>query len=215
LTLDIDRSNGAATLKNLTANPISWDYMEIKSTGGSLDPVGWSSLDDQNADGADTWIEAGGSSATALVEASIAGSHTLGPGLTLPLGNLYNEAIHIDDIDLEIRRAAGPSFRTYDQNVTYFGTPPAGTTGDFNGNGKVDAADYVLWRNGGPLQNEGGITPGTTTPEDYGTWRANFGKPPGSGAALGANATVPEPSTLMLCICVVLAAWNNRRIRID
>ena len=27
-------------------------------------------------------------------------------------------------------------------------------TGDFNGNGVVDAADYVQWRNGGPLQND-------------------------------------------------------------
>ena len=33
LTLEINRSNGAATLKNLSPNPISWDYMEIKSTG--------------------------------------------------------------------------------------------------------------------------------------------------------------------------------------
>ena len=63
LTLEINRSNGAAILKNLSPNPISWDYLEIKSTGASLDPAGWSSLDDQNADGANTWIEAGGSSA--------------------------------------------------------------------------------------------------------------------------------------------------------
>jgi PEP-CTERM motif len=216
LTLEINRSNGAATLKNLTTNPVSWDYMEIKSPGASLDPVGWSSLDDQNADGPNTWIEAGGSSATALVEASIVGSHTLNPGATLPLGNLYNEAVHIDDLDLDIRRAAGPSFRTYDQLVTYIGVPPAGTTGDFNGNGFVDAADYVLWRNGGPLQNEGGVTPGSTTPEDYTTWRANFGKPPGSGTgtALDASGSVPEPSTLLMCISVVVAAWSGRRIRI-
>jgi hypothetical protein len=56
--------------------------------------------------------------------------------------------------------------------------------GDYNGNGAVDAADYVLWRNGGPLQNEG-TTPGAVTPEDYNVWRANFGKTadsPGAGA---------------------------------
>ena len=34
------------------------------------------------------------------------------------------------------------------------GTPPAGVAGDYNNNGVVDMADYVLWRNGGPLQNE-------------------------------------------------------------
>ena len=32
--------------------------------------------------------------------------------------------------------------------------------GDYNNNGTVDAADYVLWRNGGPLQNESDM-PGT------------------------------------------------------
>ena len=57
--------------------------------------------------GANTWIEAGGSSATALVEASILGSHTLAPVQTLALGNLYNEALNEEDIDLEIRRAGG------------------------------------------------------------------------------------------------------------
>ena len=31
---------------------------------------------------------------------------------------------------------------------------PGGVPGDYNGNGVVDMADYVLWRNGGPLQNE-------------------------------------------------------------
>ena len=53
-----------------------------------------------------------------------------------------------------------------------------GTPGDYNGNGKVDGADYVVWRNGGPLQNET-FTPGSTTPEDYTAWRASFGNPPG------------------------------------
>ena len=44
----------------------------------------------------------------------------------------------------------------------------AGVAGDYNGNGTVDAADYVVWKNGGPLQNEvAGVTPGTVTPEDY------------------------------------------------
>ena len=31
------------------------------------------------------------------------------------------------------------------------GTTPAGVPGDYNGNGTVDAADYVLWRDGGQV----------------------------------------------------------------
>jgi hypothetical protein len=65
--------------------------------------------------------------------------------------------------------------------VTNVVEPPL--PGDYNGNGTVDAADYVLWRNGGPLQNEG-ADPGIVTPEDYNVWRANFGRTFGSGASL-------------------------------
>jgi hypothetical protein len=60
--------------------------------------------------------------------------------------------------------------------------------GDYNNNGTVDLTDYVLWRNGGPLQNEG-TTPGVVTSEDYGVWRANFGRTGGAGSGeLGAGS---------------------------
>jgi uncharacterized protein YjbI with pentapeptide repeats len=71
--------------------------------------------------------------------------------------------------------------------------------GDFNLDGSVDAADYVVWRKGV------GVAP---TPANYNLWRANFGQPSGSGAAgypLGASAeplsaTVPEPASLAWCV---------------
>jgi hypothetical protein len=67
--------------------------------------------------------------------------------------------------------------------VTVTNVTGASLLGDYNNNGTVDLADYVLWRNGGPLQNEG-IDPGAVTPEDYGVWRANFGRTaPGTGQA--------------------------------
>jgi PEP-CTERM motif len=46
--------------------------------------------------------------------------------------------------------------------------------GDYNDNTIVDAADYVLWRKGGPLQNEV-VGPGTVNAADYTAWRARFG----------------------------------------
>jgi probable HAF family extracellular repeat protein len=72
--------------------------------------------------------------------------------------------------------------------------------GDFNNNGVVDAADYVVWRKGGPLQND--ATPGVQ-PGDYNVWRANFGQPAGSGAGASVNAAVPEPATLVLLLLAV------------
>jgi hypothetical protein len=88
------------------------------------------------------------------------------------------------------------------------GVRPA-VSGDFNNNGVVDAADYVLWRNGGPLQNEGGVTPGSATPEDYQTWRGNFGRTPGAGAALAAS--VPEATTLLSGALAILLGFVSVR----
>jgi hypothetical protein len=73
--------------------------------------------------------------------------------------------------------------------------------GDYNSSGVVDAADYVLWREGGPLDNEGD-TPGTVNQADYEFWRAQFGATADSGAMRGV-AAVPEPSTGVLVAWVV------------
>jgi hypothetical protein len=77
-----------------------------------------------------------------------------------------------------------------------------GLTGDYNHNGVVDAADYVVWRKGGsPIPN---------SVADYNAWRANFGNHTGSG--VGAQA-VPEPSVMMLAIAAVLSLASAYRRR--
>jgi hypothetical protein len=66
-----------------------------------------------------------------------------------------------------------------------------GLPGDFNSDGTVDSADYVVWRHG----------LGTPyTQNDYNVWRAHFGQSIGSGSGATANAAVPEPamSTLLM-----------------
>jgi PEP-CTERM motif len=86
--------------------------------------------------------------------------------------------------------------------------PPAGVLGDYNGNGTVDAADYDLWRKGGPLQNEVNV-PGTVSPEDYMEWRTRFGN---SNSASGLSQTaVPEPSSMLLFLLGVSMLVNRRR----
>jgi hypothetical protein len=88
---------------------------------------------------------------------------------------------------------------------------PAGVPGDYNNNGVVDAADYVVWRNqlgtSTTLQNEvAGVTPGSVTNEDYTAWRARFGRTSGAGAgaALGA-AAVPEPTSWAAAALLVVS----------
>jgi hypothetical protein len=86
------------------------------------------------------------------------------------------------------------------------------TPGDYNFNGTVDAADYVLWRFklnlAAWLPND--TTPGTVLPVDYDVWRANFGNavPPSA-----ASIPVPEPSTwLVIAVgCLAIAARHGRK----
>jgi len=85
----------------------------------------------------------------------------------------------------------------------------AGLAADYNNNGFVDAADYVLWRKGGPLQNEVD-TPGTVNAADYTAWRERFGNSnPGSGGGLG-GTTVPEPTTLSLILAGIAGSFTRR-----
>jgi hypothetical protein len=80
-------------------------------------------------------------------------------------------------------------------------TAVPGSPGDFNNNGIVDAADYLIWR-----KNFG-------TQTSYDTWRAHFGQTaPGNGTGASANAAVPEPTTLVL-LMFVAAGWCLQRGR--
>ena len=84
-----------------------------------------------------------------------------------------------------------------------------GILGDYNGNGVVDAGDYVLYRKGGPLQNEVDA-PGTVNFADYTAWRARYGN--ASGSALNSSA-VPEPQVLLLALCSLIGAALARKHR--
>jgi hypothetical protein len=80
-----------------------------------------------------------------------------------------------------------------------------GLPGDYNGNGSVDAADYVQWRNGGPLLNEGAST-GVVDQADYDFWRSHFGNGSGPASAAGVASGVPEPSSSGLAVFASLVA---------
>ena len=107
------------------------------------------------------------------------------------IGNLSPQADNI----LYVQFIGSTGNEGYLNDMRIVATTPV-VPGDYNNNGKVDAADYVLWRNGGPLQNEVD-TPGTVNAADYTAWRARFGNP-GGGSGMGSGAGVPEPVSLML-----------------
>jgi hypothetical protein len=91
-------------------------------------------------------------------------------------------------------------------------TSPPGLPGDYNADGSVDAADYVMWRKGGPLVNEV-HEPGTISPADYTEWRIRFGETSGGSSGVG-RASVPEPATyvpLALTFAAIRAKRCGRR----
>lgn len=65
---------------------------------------------------------------------------------------------------------------------------PVAVAGDFNGNGTVDAADYVLWRSA--PDTYGGAA-------GYDNWLDNFGRTAGSGSR-HFHDSVPEPVSMLL-----------------
>ncbi len=92
----------------------------------------------------------------------------------------------------------------------WFGdAPPLPLSADYNNDGEVDAADYVLWRKGGPLQNEV-ETPGMVTQEDYDAWRARFGNTLGVGSSNSSSPAVPEPHVISLLIVTTVFVGGRR-----
>jgi fibronectin-binding autotransporter adhesin len=77
-----------------------------------------------------------------------------------------------------------------------------GLAGDYNNDGKVDSADYVVWRK--DPESHGG------DPAGYNTWRMNFGAPPGAGSSSSLQDAVPEPGCLVLLLVGVSGFWIIR-----
>lgn len=93
---------------------------------------------------------------------------------------------------------------------------PTGLPGDYNGDMKVDAADYTIYRNSvgqSTLTNRGpGIT-GPVGPADYAVWKSHFGESAGGGSlAYVETARVPEPGTfVMIALAAILSTIAPRR----
>lgn len=82
---------------------------------------------------------------------------------------------------------------------------PSELLGDYNENGIVDAADYVVWRKqSGP-------------PQGYSAWRTNFGVTDGSiGSITGGSqkTTVPEPSYACIVSLIAIGLIKPARRRL-
>jgi len=85
--------------------------------------------------------------------------------------------------------------------------------GDYNRDGSVDAADYVVWRKtlgqtGAGLAADGNGN-NDVDAEDYAVWRGHFGTSVGGGNSH--HAAVPEPESLAIVVLAIIAAWIRFR----
>jgi hypothetical protein len=118
--------------------------------------------------------------------------------------------------DTEMLPSLGPLLALhtfYGSNAVSLAVVPA-LPGDYNANGTVDAADYVVWRR--TLGQSGiglaadGNGDGEITSLDYDFWRSHFGQIAGSGSSASATAAVPEPTIALQLFVGVLMMYCRR-----
>ena len=132
-----------------------------------------------------------------------------GPGFGLGVNiTTINAVVHLvtDDLYLDLM------FTQFDSTglVTYNRSTPAPVpTGDYNNDGVVDAADYVVWRktlnqSATPAGNGAdGNQSGTIDDGDFTHWRERYGNVvPSSGT--GASSPIPEPTAAALAFMGLL-----------
>jgi hypothetical protein len=138
-------------------------------------------------------LGAGGDHMQGLLEGGFASNADFGGSGPTPLASLAANGVYLTLIPsslMEVNLAGDGALihaTAFDNDsIVYLLPAPPILAGDFNVDGSVDAADYVVWRNG--LDT-------VYTPADYGLWRANFGA---RRAAATAPSSIPEPATVLL-----------------
>ena len=129
---------------------------------------------------------------------------------------------------LPTNTALGPG--SFDQSTVMLRPPGSAVTGssvtsltlmsvlpgDYNRNGVVDAADYLVWRKNRGTTNSLPNDPigGSIGAAQYNTWRSHFGQIAGSGLASSTSAAVPEPTNLALLMLAAACVCNRRLCRL-
>ena len=202
LAATVNRTDGTITINNPFTTPVAFDFYQFTSASNSLKNDTWNSLSDQNfqpsgAGAHQKWQEAGGSGPAAIAEVFLDGNSTLDP--TTPsrsIGAAYNSSVNGEDLVFRYRLVTGELRTGF---VQYIGTVPT-LQGDYNTDGVVDAADYVVWR-----KTDG------TNPAGYNTWRTNFGRTAAAVRRWPARQACPSRPLELVCLAVCWAAAHFRR----
>jgi len=201
IRLEVERDSGEATLINDSPAGVGISAYQITSPSGRLQSGGWLDLAGNagfptgNGTG-NGWEKDAASNANQLLETYFAGTSNFGNGVDISLGEIF--AGGEEDLELYYRTTDGYIVKS----VVDFVGEAAGLDGDYNDDGKVDAADYVVWRK----TNSGNLAA-------YNTWRTNFGNSQaGSGGMTGGGeSSVPEPTLIWIVVAATLAVSTVRR----
>jgi uncharacterized membrane protein len=133
--------------------------------------------------------------------ASVVDLHPFLSGLSPAMS--YSRALGISDDGTIV----GVAFSDIDGQEGYavLWSPVLNTTGDYNHDGTVDAADYVVWRK--DPNSYGGA-------QGYTDWVSHFGQTAASGSSKSVNTIVPEPGSVLL-MTLGAAFGIGRRNRAD
>lgn len=138
-------------------------------------------------------------------------SVSLAPGFTPSLGQLFDLMNWGTRIGLftDVSLPALAGGLEWDTSLLYsagaLSVVSAGLPGDYDNNGKADAADYTIWRDGSPLLNETASI-GVVDAADYAAWSANYG-----ATATASLIAVPEPTAALLAIAGLAGVASGRR----
>ncbi|HEX4413447.1 MAG TPA: PEP-CTERM sorting domain-containing protein [Lacipirellulaceae bacterium] len=214
---------GEIQLRNDSAVAVPFVYDSITSPFGSLNgSVGvWKSVAgnyDVSGNGfidpSFNWTKLSATS-TELTEGALSGpGGSLAAFRSVSLGQIWNPVLYpSNDLTFTVLRA---------DMTPVVVTKIYAVAGDYNGDGVVNAADYVVWRdNAGSMTSlaaDGNLN-GVVDTSDYMIWRSNFGKslPAGSGSSISgggslsmAGVAVPEPASLLCLLSGSLAGLSVR-----
>ncbi len=216
VVLVVDPVDGDVYIQHQSTIGVAIDGYNIHSASGSLlsGNSNWSSLQDQ---GIATWTEAGATSNN-LTELLPDGASALSLGSTFNLGSPFRTVANGGSEDLVFSYLLEGSAQFVEGTVVYREFELTNVLGDYNRDGVVNAADYVVWRNalGTSVPNGTGAdgnNDGTIDILDYNVWKTNFGQSI-APAAVGISPTaVPEPTTFMGLGLLVMGALVGRRFR--
>ncbi|MBN1852312.1 MAG: hypothetical protein JW829_06295 [Pirellulales bacterium] len=200
LSIEVNTTTGQVALMNASAADLDIKGYSIDSMAGSLNPAGWSSLQENpgfgNGDPADGigWEQLGAGLSTRVGEYNLQGSSIFGPGGTVSvgLGGLFTPG-SAEDLSFQFTTTDGLIREGLIEYVT------SGDIADFNSDGDVDGADFLTWQKGFGIMGTATLADGDANGDknvdssDLAIWKSQFGMV-GSSHGL-AFVAVPEPET--------------------